>query len=204
MPLTSLLIPAVIQLCHQRLGLGIEWYGRHTLRLVLAGFGPMPKSCVTKNRSCAPPAGFFMMFASQYIRCGSVLGLWWSTAISHPAVRHGTKFHGREIILAVQPVPHWGPLPWATCFALALTPLLLCTPMDMSSAPAPRWYRSSVKTKGLFGTIVDNFCTVALIFAMGTSLGQLPRWSQGCMQWLFGIHAYAAIGCHHSLPAGSF
>lgn len=41
--------------------------------------------------------------------------------------------------------------------------------------------------KGLFGTIVDNFYLVALIFAMGTSLGLATPLVTECMQWLFGI-----------------
>lgn len=41
--------------------------------------------------------------------------------------------------------------------------------------------------KGLFGTIVDNFYPVALIFAMGTSLGLATPLVTECMQWLFGI-----------------
>jgi L-carnitine/gamma-butyrobetaine antiporter len=51
--------------------------------------------------------------------------------------------------------------------------------------------------KGLFGTIVDNFYLVALIFAMGTSLGLATPLVTECMQWLFGIPAYAATGRDH-------
>ena len=36
--------------------------------------------------------------------------------------------------------------------------------------------------KGLFGTIVDNFYLVALIFAMGTSLGLATPLVTECMQ----------------------
>ncbi|VFS85049.1 carnitine transporter [Salmonella enterica subsp. enterica] len=39
----------------------------------------------------------------------------------------------------------------------------------------------------MFGTIVDNFYLVALIFAMGTSLGLATPLVTECMQWLFGI-----------------
>ncbi|MGS9083398.1 BCCT family transporter, partial [Salmonella enterica subsp. enterica serovar Infantis] len=40
--------------------------------------------------------------------------------------------------------------------------------------------------KGLFGTIDDNFYLVALIFAMGTSLGQANPLVTELMQWLLG------------------
>ncbi|MCL8675469.1 L-carnitine/gamma-butyrobetaine antiporter [Salmonella enterica subsp. enterica serovar Enteritidis] len=46
---------------------------------------------------------------------------------------------------------------------------------------------NSTGAKELFGTIVDNFYLVALIFAMGTSLGLATPLVTECMQWLFGI-----------------
>ncbi|MFN6887576.1 BCCT family transporter, partial [Proteus mirabilis] len=40
---------------------------------------------------------------------------------------------------------------------------------------------------GLFGTVVDNFYLVALILAMGTSLGLATPLVTECIQYLFGI-----------------
>ncbi|STI83454.1 L-carnitine/gamma-butyrobetaine antiporter [Escherichia coli] len=50
--------------------------------------------------------------------------------------------------------------------------------------------------KGLFGTIVDNFYLVALIFAMGTSLGLATPLVTECMHGCLAFR-YPATGRYH-------
>ncbi|PTF15167.1 L-carnitine/gamma-butyrobetaine antiporter, partial [Staphylococcus epidermidis] len=85
---------------------------------------------------------------------------------------------------------HWGPLPWATYsfLSVAFAYFFFVRKMEVirpSSTLVPLVGEKHVK--GLFGTIVDNFYLVALIFAMGTSLGLATPLVTECMQWLFGI-----------------
>lgn len=85
---------------------------------------------------------------------------------------------------------HWGPLPWATYsfLSVAFAYFFFVRKMEVirpSSTLVP--LVGEKHAKGLFGTIVDNFYLVALIFAMGTSLGLATPLVTECMQWLFGI-----------------
>ncbi|MEQ5205100.1 BCCT family transporter, partial [Providencia rettgeri] len=85
---------------------------------------------------------------------------------------------------------HWGPLPWATYsfLSVAFAYFFFVRKMDVirpSSTLAP--LVGEKRAKGWFGTIIDNFYLVALILAMGTSLGLPTPLVTQCIQFQFGI-----------------
>ncbi|WP_411905048.1 BCCT family transporter, partial [Salmonella enterica] len=90
---------------------------------------------------------------------------------------------------AVTLVDGWT-VPWATCgfLSVGFAYFFFVRKMDCSRPSSTLVPVVGEKhAKGLFGTIVDNFYLVALIFAMGTGLGLATPLVTECMQWLFGI-----------------
>ncbi|HCV60494.1 MAG TPA: L-carnitine/gamma-butyrobetaine antiporter [Shigella sp.] len=133
----------------------------------------------------------FMMFAS----CTSAAVLFWGSIeiyyyISTPPFGLEPNSTGAKELGLAYSLFHWGPLPWATYsfLSVAFAYFFFVRKMEVirpSSTLVP--LVGEKHAKGLFGTIVDNFYLVALIFAMGTSLGLATPLVTECMQWLFGI-----------------
>ncbi|MGX8929356.1 L-carnitine/gamma-butyrobetaine antiporter [Proteus mirabilis] len=133
----------------------------------------------------------FMMFAS----CTSAAVLFWGSIeiyyyiSSPPFGMEGYSAPAKEIGLAYS-LFHWGPLPWATYsfLSVAFAYFFFVRKMEVirpSSTLTPLVGEKHVN--GLFGTVVDNFYLVALILAMGTSLGLATPLVTECIQYLFGI-----------------
>ncbi|EDW8111546.1 L-carnitine/gamma-butyrobetaine antiport BCCT transporter [Salmonella enterica] len=174
-------------------GWAFEWY----MVVMLIGwfwlvFGPYAK----KKLGDEPPefstaSWIFMMFAS----CTSAAVLFWGSIeiyyyISTPPFDLAPNSTGAKEIGLAYSLFHWGPLPWATYsfLSVAFAYFFFVRKMDVirpSSTLVP--LVGEKHAKGLFGTIVDNFYLVALIFAMGTSLGLATPLVTECMQYLFGI-----------------
>ena len=155
-------------------------------------FGPYAK----KRLGNEPPefstaSWIFMMFAS----CTSAAVLFWGSIeiyyyISTPPFGLEPNSTGAKELGLAYSLFHWGPLPWATYsfLSVAFAYFFFVRKMEVirpSSTLVP--LVGEKHAKGLFGTIVDNFYLVALIFAMGTSLGLATPLVTECMQWLFGI-----------------
>jgi L-carnitine/gamma-butyrobetaine antiporter len=85
---------------------------------------------------------------------------------------------------------HWGPLAWAGYgfFTVAFGYFLFVKKINVMRPSATLVPLIGEKhSKGLVGAIVDNMYIVALILAMGTSLGLSTPLVTECIQWLFGI-----------------
>ena len=116
-----------------------------------------------------------MMFAS----CTSAAVLFWGSIeiyyyISTPPFGLEPNSTGAKELGLAYSLFHWGPLPWATYsfLSVAFAYFFFVRKMEVirpSSTLVP--LVGEKHAKGLFGTIVDNFYLVALIFAMGTESG---------------------------------
>lgn len=176
-------------------GWAFEWY----MVIMAIGwfwliFGPM------KNNKLGSPedkpefstlSWIFLMFAS----CTSAAVLFWGSieiyyyAISSPFGYAPMSMEAKQLGLAYS-LFHWGPLPWATysLLSVAFGYFLFVRKIDVARpsgfiAPAV----GEKIAKGWFGVVVDNLYIVALILAMGTSLGLATPLVTECMQYLFGI-----------------
>ena len=189
----NVVINAVFSYVTNVWGWAFEWY----MVVMLFGwfwlvFGPYAK----KRLGNEPPefstaSWIFMMFAS----CTSAAVLFWGSIeiyyyISTPPFGLEPNSTGAKELGLAYSLFHWGPLPWATYsfLSVAFAYFFFVRKMEVirpSSTLVP--LVGEKHAKGLFGTIVDNFYLVALIFAMGTSLGLATPLVTECMQWLFGI-----------------
>lgn len=189
----NVVINAVFSYVTNVWGWAFEWY----MVVMLFGwfwlvFGPYAK----KRLGNEPPefstaSWIFMMFAS----CTSAAVLFWGSIeiyyyISTPPFGLEPNSTGAKELGLAYSLFHWGPLPWATYsfLSVAFAYFFFVRKMEVirpSSTTVP--LVGEKHAKGLFGTIVDNFYLVALIFAMGTSLGLATPLVTECMQWLFGI-----------------
>ena len=189
----NVVINAVFSYVTNVWGWAFEWY----MVVMLFGwfwlvFGPYAKKKLGDEKPEFSTASWiFMMFAS----CTSAAVLFWGSIeiyyyISTPPFALEPNSTGAKEIGLAYSLFHWGPLPWATYsfLSVAFAYFFFVRKMDVirpSSTLVP--LVGEKHAKGLFGTIVDNFYLVALIFAMGTSLGLATPLVTECMQWLFGI-----------------
>lgn len=189
----NVVINAVFSYVTNVWGWAFEWY----MVVMLFGwfwlvFGPYAKKKLGDEKPEFSTASWiFMMFAS----CTSAAVLFWGSIeiyyyISTPPFALAPNSTGAKELGLAYSLFHWGPLPWATYsfLSVAFAYFFFVRKMDVirpSSTLVP--LVGEKHAKGLFGTIVDNFYLVALIFAMGTSLGLATPLVTECMQYLFGI-----------------
>ncbi|AFJ48376.1 L-carnitine/gamma-butyrobetaine antiporter [Shimwellia blattae] len=189
----NLVINAVFHYVTTVWGWAFEWY----MVVMFAGwfwliFGPY----ANKRLGGEPPefstaSWIFMMFAS----CTSAAVLFWGSIeiyyyISSPPFALAPFSQSAKEIGLAYSLLHWGPLPWATYsfLSVAFGYFFFVRKMDVirpSSTLAP--LVGEKRASGWLGTIIDNFYLVALIFAMGTSLGLATPLVTECIQYLFGI-----------------
>ena len=132
----------------------------------------------------------FLMFAS----CTSAAVLFWGSLeiyyyITYPPFDLAAgSIPAKELGLAYS-LFHWGPLPWAGYgfFTVAIGYFLFVKKMDVVRPSGTLEPVLGKYHKGIIGTIIDNIYVVALILAMGTSLGLATPLVTECIQWLFGI-----------------
>ena len=174
-------------------GWAFEWY----MVIMFGGwfwliFGPYAKKRLGDEKPEFSRASWiFMMFAS----CTSAAVLFWGSIeiyyyISTPPFDFEPYSNQAKGIGLAYSLFHWGPLPWATYsfLSVAFAYFFFVRKMDVirpSSTLVPLVGEKHVN--GWFGTIVDNFYLVALILAMGTSLGLATPLVTECIQYLFGI-----------------
>ena len=184
----NVVINAVFSYVTNVWGWAFEWY----MVVMLFGwfwlvFGPYSKKKLGDEKPEFSTASWiFMMFAS----CTSAAVLFWGSIeiyyyISTPPFALEPNSTGAKEIGLAYSLFHWGPLPWATYsfLSVAFAYFFFVRKMDVirpSSTLVP--LVGEKHAKGLFGTIVDNFYLVALIFAMGTSLGLATPLVTECMQ----------------------
>ncbi|MGJ3355586.1 L-carnitine/gamma-butyrobetaine antiporter [Providencia sp. Je.9.19] len=174
-------------------GWAFEWY----MVIMFGGwfwliFGPYAKKRLGDEKPEFSRASWiFMMFAS----CTSAAVLFWGSIeiyyyISTPPFDFEPYSNQAKGIGLAYSLFHWGPLPWATYsfLSVAFAYFFFVRKMEVirpSSTLVPLVGEKHVN--GWFGTIVDNFYLVALILAMGTSLGLATPLVTECIQYLFGI-----------------
>ncbi|WP_275075221.1 L-carnitine/gamma-butyrobetaine antiporter [Providencia rettgeri] len=174
-------------------GWAFEWY----MVVMFGGWfwlilGPYAKKRLGEEKPEFSRASWiFMMFAS----CTSAAVLFWGSIeiyyyISTPPFEFAPYSTQAKSIGLAYSLFHWGPLPWATYsfLTVAFGYFFFVRKMDVirpSSTLVPLVGEKHVN--GWFGTIVDNFYLVALILAMGTSLGLATPLVTECIQYLFGI-----------------
>lgn len=155
-------------------------------------FGPMKdKKLGEEAPEFSNTSWIFLMFAS----CTSAAVLYWGTIeayyyIAYPpfgleAYSVGAKEFGLAYSLF-----HWGPLAWAgyALLSVAFGYFIYVKKINvMRPSGCIAGAVGEKLAKGWLGTIIDNFYIVALILAMGTSLGLATPLVTECMQWLFGI-----------------
>ncbi|XPE43538.1 BCCT family transporter [Shigella flexneri] len=104
-----------------------------------------------------------------------------------------------KIWARIQPIP-LGTSPWATYSFLYVTfGYFSCSQngcYSSSSTLVP--LVGEKRVNGWFGALVDNFYLVALILAMGTSLGLATPLVTECIAIVIGT-PHTATGCHHYL-----
>ncbi|NKF49110.1 L-carnitine/gamma-butyrobetaine antiport BCCT transporter [Shewanella sp. WXL01] len=133
----------------------------------------------------------FLMFAS----CTSAAVLFWGSLevyyyVSYPPFGHeAMSVEAQELGLAYS-LFHWGPIPWAgySFLSIAIGYFLFVKKMDVVRPSGTLTPLVGEKhSNGFFGLVVDNIYIVALILAMGTSLGLSTPLVTECIQYLFGI-----------------
>ena len=155
-------------------------------------FGPMKdKKLGEEKPEFSNASWIFLMFAS----CTSAAVLYWGTAeiyyyVAYPPFgNEAFSPEAKEMGLAYS-LFHWGPLPWAGygVFTVAFGYFIWVKKINVmrpsgciEGAVGPKL------AQGWLGTVIDNFYIVALILAMGTSLGLATPLVTECMEWLFGI-----------------
>ncbi|OPA74459.1 L-carnitine:gamma-butyrobetaine antiporter [Campylobacter pinnipediorum subsp. pinnipediorum] len=176
-------------------GWAFEWY----MVIMVIGwfwliFGPM------KDKKLGDPedkpefstvSWIFMMFAS----CTSAAVLYWGSLeiyyyVTYPPFGfEPMSAQAKELGLAYS-LFHWGPLPWATYSLLSVAFGYFLFVKKINVVRPSGTIEAAVGeklAKGWLGVIIDNVYIVALILAMGTSLGLATPLVTECMQWLFGI-----------------
>ncbi len=133
----------------------------------------------------------FMMFAS----CTSAAVLFWGSIeifyyISTPPFGLAPFSNGAKEFGLAYSLFHWGPLPWATYsfLAVAFGYFMYVRKINVirpSGTLEPLLGKK--RSEGIIGIVVDNLYLVALILAMGTSLGLATPLVTECIQYLFGI-----------------
>ncbi|MDR8525637.1 L-carnitine/gamma-butyrobetaine antiporter [Shewanella fidelis] len=132
----------------------------------------------------------FLMFAS----CTSAAVLFWGSLevyyyVTYPPFDLAPlSVQAKELGLAYS-LFHWGPLPWMGYgfFTVALGYFLFVKKMDVVRPSGTLEPVLGKHHKGFIGIFIDNVYVVALILAMGTSLGLATPLVTECIQWLFGI-----------------
>lgn len=176
-------------------GWAFEWY----MVIMVIGwfwlvFGPM-KDKKLGDEDDKPEfstiSWIFMMFAS----CTSAAVLYWGTAeiyyyvTTPPFGLEPMSMQAKELGLAYS-LFHWGPLPWATYSLLSVAFGYFLFVKKMNVVRPSGTIEAAVGeklAKGWLGVLIDNFYIVALILAMGTSLGLATPLVTECIEWLFGI-----------------
>ncbi|QYK11841.1 L-carnitine/gamma-butyrobetaine antiport BCCT transporter [Shewanella rhizosphaerae] len=173
-------------------GWAFEWY----MIALAIGWGWLVWGPYANNRLGQEKPEFstgswiFLMFAS----CTSAAVLYWGSLEAYyyltypPFEIQSMSVQAKELGVAYS-LFHWGPLPWMGYgfFTVALGYFLFVKKMDVvrpSGTLAPVLGKHH---KGILGTFIDNIYVVALILAMGTSLGLATPLVTECIQWLFGI-----------------
>lgn len=185
-------ISAVFHYLTHSWGWAFEWY----MIVMLAGwlwllFGPYANNRLgNEEPEFSTGSWIFLMFAS----CTSAAVLFWGSLeiyyyVSYPPFEmEPLTVQAKEFSLAYS-LFHWGPLPWAgyAFFSVALGYFLFVKKMDVVRPSGTLYPIMGKKCEGIIGTIIDNIYVVALILAMGTSLGLATPLVTECIQYLFGI-----------------
>ncbi|BCV34971.1 MULTISPECIES: L-carnitine/gamma-butyrobetaine antiporter [Shewanella] len=185
-------ISAVFHYLTHSWGWAFEWY----MIVMLAGwlwllFGPYANNRLgNEEPEFSTGSWIFLMFAS----CTSAAVLFWGSLeiyyyVSYPPFEmEPLTVQAKEFGLAYS-LFHWGPLPWAgyAFFSVALGYFLFVKKMDVVRPSGTLYPIMGKKCEGIIGTIIDNIYVVALILAMGTSLGLATPLVTECIQYLFGI-----------------
>ncbi|MEL4417417.1 L-carnitine/gamma-butyrobetaine antiporter [Shewanella algae] len=185
-------ISAVFHYLTHSWGWAFEWY----MIVMLAGwlwllFGPYANNRLgNEEPEFTTGSWIFLMFAS----CTSAAVLFWGSLeiyyyVSYPPFElEPLSVQAKELGLAYS-LFHWGPLPWAgyAFFSVALGYFLFVKKMDVVRPSGTLYPIMGKKCEGIIGTIIDNIYVVALILAMGTSLGLATPLVTECIQYLFGI-----------------
>lgn len=186
-------INAVFNYITYQWGWAFEWY----MVVMFAGWFWLVLGPFSRRRLGDEPPEFstlswiFMMFAS----CTSAAVLFWGSieifyyVSSPPFDLVPFSKSAKELGLAYS-LFHWGPLPWATYsfLAVAFGYFLFVRKINVvrpSGTLVPLF--GEKRCKGILGTVVDNLYLVALILAMGTSLGLATPLVTECINYLFGI-----------------
>jgi len=170
-----------------------EWY------MVIFGiiwawlvWGPMKNNTLGDEKPEFSTASWiFLMFAS----CTSAAVLYWGTIeayyyITYPPFANVAGSPAAMEFGLAYSLFHWGPLPWAGYAVLTVAFGYFIYVKNINVMRPSGCIEAAVGeklAKGWFGTIVDNFYIVALILAMGTSLGLATPLVTECIEWLFGI-----------------
>ncbi|WP_412496029.1 L-carnitine/gamma-butyrobetaine antiporter [Shewanella chilikensis] len=185
-------ISAVFHYLTHSWGWAFEWY----MIVMLAGwlwllFGPYANNRLgNEEPEFSTGSWIFLMFAS----CTSAAVLFWGSLeiyyyVSYPPFEmEPLTVQAKEFGLAYS-LFHWDPLPWAgyAFFSVALGYFLFVKKMDVVRPSGTLYPIMGKKCEGIIGTIIDNIYVVALILAMGTSLGLATPLVTECIQYLFGI-----------------
>lgn len=170
-----------------------EWY------MVIFGiiwawlvWGPMKDNTLGDEKPEFSTASWiFLMFAS----CTSAAVLYWGTIEAYyyitypPFANVAGSPEAMEFGLAYS-LFHWGPLPWAGYAVLTVAFGYFIYVKNINVMRPSGCVEATIGeklAKGWLGTIIDNFYIVALILAMGTSLGLATPLVTECIEWLFGI-----------------
>ncbi len=155
-------------------------------------FGPMANKKLGEEKPEFSTASWiFLMFAS----CTSAAVLYWGTIEAYfyistpPFAMKPFSQDAMEYGLSLS-LFHWGPLPWATYSFLSVAFGYFLYVKKINVIRPSGTIEAAVGKKlanGWFGIMIDNFYIVALILAMGTSLGLATPLVTECMQYLFGI-----------------
>ncbi len=176
-------------------GWAFEWY----MIVMVIGwlwlvFGPMANNKLGDPED-EPDFNFaswiFLMFAS----CTSAAVLFWAAIEAYyyiaypPFAMEAFSNEAKEFGLAYS-LFHWGPLPWAaySLLAVAFGYFLYVKKVNIIRPSGTLGAAIGEKhARGIIGIFIDNLYIVALILAMGTSLGLATPLVTECMRYLFGI-----------------
>ncbi len=174
-------------------GWAFEWY----MVVMLIGwfwlvFGPMKdKKLGEEEPEFSNASWIFLMFAS----CTSAAVIYWGSIeafyyIAYPPFGLEANSSAAQEFGLAYSLFHWGPLPWATYSLLSVAFAYFIYVKKINVMRPSGCIDGAVGeklAKGWLGTIIDNFYIVALILAMGTSLGLATPLVTECIEWLFGI-----------------
>lgn len=180
-------------------GFAFEWY----MVVMAIGwfylvFGPLAKKRLGEEKpEFSTISWIFLMFASCTL--AAVL-FWYSIEVYYysatpPFDNAPFSLQAKQIALSWS-LFHWGPLPWAgySLLTVAFGYFLFVKKIDVMrpSAVITGCVKESL-AKGWLGTVIDNLYIVALILAMGTSLGLATPLVTECLEWIFGIQRTLAV-----------